>query len=87
MKNSLLSGNLTKKLLFSLREGDYLVSNVAEAPIQPKFAQTIAPKEQREAQWKEIVAARANGRLCYVFASAKDYIATSLDFPFPHERN
>jgi hypothetical protein len=87
MKKPVLSGNLTKKFFLSLLAGDYLVSNVMEAPGQPMFAQTIAPKDRREAQWKEIVAARANGRMCHVFASAKDYIAMSLEVPFANERN
>jgi hypothetical protein len=87
MKKPLLSGNLTKKFFLSLLAGDYLVSNVMEAPSQPMFAQTIAPQDQRERQWKDIVAAHANGRRCHVFASAKDYIAMSLDVPFPNDRN
>ena len=86
-KQPILSGNLTKKFLLSLAAGDYLVSNVGEAPGQPMFAQTIKSKEQREAQWKDIVAARANGRLCHVFNSAKDYVAFSLEIPFSRERN
>jgi hypothetical protein len=86
-KKPILSGNPTKKFLFSLGAGDYLVSNVVEALGQPTFAQIIKPKEHRETKWKEIVAARANGRLCHVFNSAKDYVEFSLEVPFSLQRN
>ena len=78
---------LTKKFFMSLPQGVYLASNVALMPGQPIFAETVAPPEEREAQWKRIVAARVDNQLCNIFQTPEDYMRSSLEVRFPHERN
>ena len=87
MKKPMQSATLTKRFLFALPEGAYLVSNVMEAPGQPMFAETVRPHAARQAQWKAIVAAKVNNRLCHVFKHPADYLAMSLELPYPRERN
>ena len=81
------SGQLTKRFLMSLPAGLYLVSGVGEAPGQPSFAEAIAPREEREAQWRRILEAVANGRLCNVFKSENDFHTCSLQVRYPRDRN
>ena len=83
----LYSERLTKKFFLSLPYGVYLTSNVALTPGQPIFAETVAPAEEREAQWKRILAGRVNHQLCNVFRTAQDYIESSLEVRFPREHN
>jgi hypothetical protein len=83
MKKAVLSAKLTKTVLLNLPEGHYLASNCMLTPIQPIFAQTIRPAAQRAAQWREIVAARANGRLCYVFETSANYQASAVQRVLP----
>ncbi len=64
---------LTKRLLFQLAEGSYLVSNTMVTTDQPSFSEKVQPVERREAQWQRVKAAGANGRLCDVFASEAEY--------------
>jgi hypothetical protein len=71
----------------SLTPGVYLTSNVALMPGQPIFAETVAPPEEREAQWKRIVAVRVNNQLCNVFQTPEDYMRYGLEVRFPNERN
>jgi|GEM_PF-3583768 len=87
MNKPIATQALTRKFFFSLPAGHYLASNIMDAPGQPIFAQTVQPAEQRAAQWQDIVAARANGRLCHVFKSPRDFMAMSLDVPFQCELN
>jgi hypothetical protein len=62
-----ISGKLTKAFLIAAPAGGYLASNCGFPPI---FAEVIAPTiPARLAQWKRIVAADANGRLCYIYGS------------------
>src|SRR5436190_2023206 len=58
-KSAFQSGKLTKHFLMSAAEGLFLVSNVCHTPSEPFFAQLVAPPDQREPQWQEIVACRA----------------------------
>ena len=87
MKNAKISGRLTKRFLFSLPDGLYLVSNVMEAPGQPMFAETVAPISGRTAQWQRILKAAANSRTCHVFADPAEFIKFSLNIPFARDRN
>ena len=83
----LYSERLTKKFFLSLPCGVYLTSNVALTPGQPIFAETVAPPDEREAQWKKIVAVRVDNQRCSVFQTPGDYIRSSLEVRFPNERN
>lgn len=64
---------LTKRFLFQLEEGLYLVSNTLVAAGQPSFSEVVSPLKMREAQWQRVKAAGANGRLCDVFSSVAEY--------------
>ncbi len=81
------SERLTKKFFLSLPCGVYLTSNLALTPGQPIFAEPVAPLDEREAQWKRIVAVRVNNQLCNVFRTPRDFIRDSLEVRFPRERN
>ena len=87
MNQPLYCERLTKKCFLSLPCGVYLASNVALTPGQPMFAETVAPLDEREAQWKRIVAVRVNNQLCNVFQTPQDYIRHSLEVRFPREHN
>ena len=66
-----MSGRLTKKFLLAAPAGNYLASNVGNPPI---FAEVIASSMSvRLVQWKRIVEAGANGRLCYIYSSKGAY--------------
>jgi len=65
---------LTKKFLMQLPEGLYLTSNVYEEKGKPAFAENVSPLSERNKQWKRIVGALANNRLCNVFETKKDYV-------------
>ncbi len=69
---SIASGKLTKSFLFSVPSGNFIASNVGWPSIYANELATTVP--ERLAQWKEIVAARANGRLCYIYASREHYL-------------
>ena len=61
---------LTKKFLMQLPEGVYLVSNLyrsSNRKVNPDFEEKISPLSERNEQWKRIVEASANHRLCNVF--------------------
>jgi hypothetical protein len=72
-KEPMIRTPLTKKLLFQLVEGSYLVSNTMVTAGQPSFAEEVTTMERREAQWQRVRAAGANGRLCDVFATVAEY--------------
>lgn len=74
MKLQSMPGKLTKRFLFSLREGVILVSNVMDATGQPIFAKTVRPAAHRRAQWKAIVEAGVNNSLCHVCKDYADYL-------------
>jgi hypothetical protein len=68
---------LTKKFLMQLPEGVYLVSNVYEEKGKPAFEENVSPLPERNKQWKRIVEALVNHRLCNVFETKKDYVSWS----------
>jgi len=57
--------------------GQHIVNNSYEitesGESAPAFAEEAAPAEGRQTQWQRVRAARADGRLCRVFASRTDY--------------
>ena len=65
------SGKLIKRFLLGLDEGLYLVSGVCDGTTRetatPAFVETVAPPEEREAQWQRIKAAFVDGRQCDLF--------------------
>lgn len=77
-----ISSRLTKTLLMGLPEESYLVSNVWESG-KSIFSELVAPVQQREAQWRRMVTARANGRLCYIYKSKAEYDLMRVFFPNP----
>jgi hypothetical protein len=70
-------GQLTKRFLFSLQTGQYIVSNVYElldgGRFKPAFRESVAQPDARNEQWKRIKSAYADGRQCAVLASESDY--------------
>ena len=87
MKTAIQSAKLTKSFLMSAQEGLFLVSNVGCSPSQPLFSAIVLPDEGREAQWRQIVACRANHRLCHLFKSPEDYLKVIADFSNSFQRN
>jgi hypothetical protein len=57
---------LTKKLLISLTEGKFVASNVWEGGV-PVFAEHVSPVQEREEQWRRVVAANADQELCEIY--------------------
>lgn len=75
---AIYSGKLLKSALMKFPEGSYIISNVCPNG-RPAIEGAIPPFGQRENYWKEIKKCRANGRLCYVFSNANDYLSYSLE--------
>lgn len=68
------SGKLTKKFFFSLKTGQFLVSSIFSfVKGGPVIEELVAPKSEREKQWKGIVKRSANNRLCMVYENQNDY--------------
>ncbi|MFT5460459.1 MAG: hypothetical protein ACI9K2_006978 [Myxococcota bacterium] len=61
---------LTRKILLSLDEGLFIVSNAYEPGWLPTFAEVVAPMAERELQWQRAKEAGAHGRRVAVFTSA-----------------
>jgi hypothetical protein len=82
----LLSAKLTKRFFMQLPEGKFLISNRFTPGFRPLYtdkvigfrpiyAETVACQSQREGQWKEIVKAGVDQRLCRIFKTKLDYTA------------
>lgn len=71
----LMREKLTKKFLMGLPEGLYLVSNTGWSPEEPEFIEKVSPLSKRDEQWKRIIEAHVDQRLCNVFRTKKDYQA------------
>jgi hypothetical protein len=66
---------LTRKYFRSLQSNLYLVSNTARRPDEPCFAEHVETNpEDRDAQWKRIVAARVDQISCMVFINKQQWI-------------
>ncbi len=61
-------GKLTKKFFMNLN-GGFMVSNCGRSPGKSVFEENVQVGADRQAQWRRIVAVRANGRTCQVFRS------------------
>jgi hypothetical protein len=69
-----LSVKLTKKILLAAPEGAYLVSNCFQGfSTESVFEEIVACPQARAGQWERVVAAKADQRLCRVFATQRDY--------------
>ena len=82
-----MNQRLTKRCFFGLPEGRYLVSNTHHAPGVPVFAEYVAVAEKREAQWRLIVASRANGRHFFLFETSAGYAQMLQQFGFASHLN
>ncbi|OSM04334.1 hypothetical protein MAIT1_04224 [Magnetofaba australis IT-1] len=69
-----MSEKLTKKFLFSLPEGKYLVSNTYEYPGRPCYSAYVSLKEERLEQWREIREKNAHYRFCHVYETKEDCV-------------
>jgi hypothetical protein len=64
---------LTKRFfLWGLNHGSYIVSNTFFQKGVPVYAGKVSTLHKRERQWRGIVAASADQRLCYIFKTKKD---------------
>ena len=77
-KNAFITrAKLTKKFFLELQEDVYIVSNcykmVTSDKHIPVFEEQVVSLDLREAQWKRKKSARANHRLCCVYAGVEDY--------------
>ena len=66
-------GRMTKKVLFALPEGVYLMSNVTDEIGAPEVAQTIPLWGRRDCFWRHLRGLKQNGRHFRVFRSFEDF--------------
>ena len=72
--NALMCGNkLTKKFFADLPEGVFVVCSVGMSPLEPSFAEYVAPTARRAEQWARIKEARVDQRNCDVFKRKEDF--------------
>lgn len=64
---------LTKKFLMELKEGMFIASKTVDEGNTPVFSEYVSPLSEREEQWKKIVIASANQRVCQVFENEEAY--------------
>ena len=71
------TAKLTKKFLMAQERGAHVVSNCYEMVSPGRhvtcFAEAVASPEDREAQWGRVKAAHADGRLCRIFRTVREY--------------
>ena len=67
-----MEGKLTKRFLMSFPDGVYLMSNVMDTMSESVFEEGVSPMAGREGQWKKIVKAGAEGRLCFTFKTKEE---------------
>ena len=66
---------LTKKLLFSLPAGKFIMSNCLTSPQDSVFSAQLKEDSDRELLWKLAKNQGANGRNLHVFDSREDCVA------------
>lgn len=72
--NHPMTVKLTKRILMAGSVGSYLVSNCCSGwTFRSVFEEEVAPINEREAQWKRIVASGADSRSCRFFNTQHDY--------------
>ena len=71
----IFAGRLTKKIIFDLPDGSFLLSNVFGRDMMPEIAQEIPPLKQRGEFWRKLVDAGISKSKFYVFKDASSYRA------------
>ena|ERR1051326_8099240 len=74
--HALIRQKLTRKLLFDLPEGAFVVSNCFKGS-HSSFAEQLGSAETRSQAWLRAVEARAAGRLCQVVWTESEFLAAS----------
>jgi len=79
------TARMTKKFLFSLDEGLYIVSGIMATdyynpPGPHEFMEYVASRDEREAQWKRIKEVYSDGRTFMVFKDEADFCLYEEDF-------
>lgn len=72
--NTQVAHSLTKKLLMTLPEGCYIVSNVTDGKGCPVYDGEVTGAEFRDLQWEKIKQVRADQRACHVFGSKAEFV-------------
>lgn len=73
---------LSKRTLFGIKEDKFIVSNLFTNDYQPVFAENASPIIERQEQWRRIVTAGVDQRMCEIFDSKEDadeYYRSLLD--------
>lgn len=71
----IFAGKLSKKVLMSLPEGAFLLSNVMNVDLTPKIARQIPPTAERESFWALLKSEGISLTRFYVFSDAAEYRA------------
>jgi len=66
---------LTKKLFMDLPEGVFILSNIMDAPGQPKCFESVSLASERGKQWERIVLRGCNNRFFWVFKNEEEAMA------------
>ena len=69
----IMSRKLTKKLLMELPENAYIASNLFIQKGISVYDDKVAPLLKRDMQWKKVVEASADQRMCHIFKTKADY--------------
>ncbi|KJR40538.1 hypothetical protein MCHI_003557 [Candidatus Magnetoovum chiemensis] len=75
-RQPILSERLTKKILMSLQEGSFLISNATDENNNPMLAIEIPHLDQREDVWKKMQELKINQKTCYVYNNKEEYEQT-----------
>ncbi|MFT4248867.1 MAG: toll/interleukin-1 receptor domain-containing protein [Pseudomonas sp.] len=67
------AGRLSKKVLLSLPDGAYLLSNIMNDDRTPRVSQPVPAYKEREAFWAQLTNARISTSRFYVFADAAEF--------------
>ena len=70
---TIMSGKLTKKFLMGLPENAYIASNLFIQKGISVYDDKVAPMLKRDVQWKKIVEASVDQRMCHIFKTKADY--------------
>ena len=68
-----IRSKLTKKVFMELPENVYIASNTFKQKGISLYEDKVAPVSKRDIQWKKIVKASADQRMCHVFKTKADY--------------
>jgi hypothetical protein len=68
-----IRSKLTKKVFMELPENVYIASNTFMQKGISVYDDKVAPMSKRDIQWKKIVEASADQRMCHIFKTQADY--------------